>query len=208
MLNYDTRWPRRMRTQQDVPSDPSSEPTGNIGNWSPVGRRWNSCAGPIVMCMVERERYTPTRAELESMAGHASYELEQLRLAIDTLGMFDGSDRRGWLIAQAGLIHARNLIEFLFYPSLAPRPHQSATARAVWYTDTWSPYRRRAEFEAQIGTGIEEIKGRIDRRVCHLSVDRDHTPLVPFWEIGPAVDLVWRAMHANLRHEWRDRFPL
>ena len=153
--------------------------------------------------------FTPTAEDREAMVEDIGYEIQQLRRAMAAAASYDPDDPTGWLIAEAGLIHARCLMEFLFLPSHLPREGQQATARAAWYTRSrdWSPAIRRREFERQLEVSVSEVKRRIDRRVCHLALDRSSTERAHLTEIGPAVDTMWRSMHANLLPEWQDRFP-
>lgn len=141
------------------------------------------------------------------MIEHISYERVQLGQAMEAVTQLSPDDWTAWHISEAGLIHARNLIEFLFLPSHEPRAGQSPTARAVWYTKGWSPYARRSEFEQQLGARVDDVKRSIDRRVCHLALDRDEVSAVDLATVGEAVIIMWRSMQAKLAPEWKNRFP-
>jgi hypothetical protein len=99
-------------------------------------------------------------------------------------------------------------MEFLFYPSTVSQSG-GQDARATWYTTrAWRLRERKQEFEAHAGNSMSEIKRRIDRKICHLAVDRAVTEVPHLIPIGGAVNIMWRTFHANLEPEWKGRFPL
>lgn len=151
--------------------------------------------------------YNPTDDDRE-MLDDIAYELNHMRLAQSAGAEIGWDDPRSWLLLEAGLIHARVLMEFMFYPSLAPKDGWVPLARATWYTTrAWRPTERRVEFEHRIGKSVKEVKLTIDRRICHLAVDR-HTHDVPnLGTIIEGIDYMWDLMRAHLRPEWKDRFP-
>ncbi|WP_336644625.1 hypothetical protein [Microbacterium sp. USHLN186] len=157
--------------------------------------------------MPKPEYYIPTDEDMD-MVGDISYELEQMRLAQTAGAELGWDDPRSWLLAEAGLIHARALMEFLFYPSLQPRERQTALSRATWYTTrAWRPSERRLEFESRIGMSVTDVKASIDLRICHLSVNRHDVATPNLGRVLEALEYMWELMRAHLRPEWKERFP-
>lgn len=153
------------------------------------------------------EYYEPTDEDRE-MLEDITYELEQMRLAQSAGAQLGWDDPRSWLLAEAGFIHARALMEFLFYSSFEARENQSVLARATWYTTrAWRPAERRVEFENRIGRSVHDAKKSIDLRICHLAVNRRDIASPDLEQVVEGLNYMWELMRAHLRVEWKDRFP-
>lgn len=156
---------------------------------------------------MEDKYFDPTDEQREHMLGHIDWELRQMRTAVEATADGNWNDPRSSLIAEAGLIHARCLIEFLFEASKAPRERHVPLARASWYTGRgWVPVARRREFDQRYGR-VSALKTSIDRRICHLALDRDEQTPPHLYVAAEGVEFMWTLMHANLRPEWRGRMP-
>ena len=151
--------------------------------------------------------YEPSDDERE-MLDDIAYELNQMRLAQAAGAEIGWGDPRAWLLSEAGLTHARVLMEFLFYPSWPPKEGWVPLARATWYTTrAWRPTERRAEFEHRIGRSVSDVKVAMDRRIFHLAVNRSEYEAPNLGSVVEGLDFMWDLMRAHLRPEWKDRFP-
>ncbi|RLP74761.1 hypothetical protein D9V32_12030 [Mycetocola tolaasinivorans] len=126
----------------------------------------------------------------------------------------DDSDPKSWLISEAGYVHARNLIEFLFFYSNGPTPEEIERGikpgpRAIWYSDnrSWGIRSRKRDFEVLLGgLDVKTIKTRIDRRVLHVALDRDEIPRIDFFELIDALKTSWGFFTQGLEAPWKAKF--
>lgn len=147
------------------------------------------------------------REVLERMAEDVAYELEQLRRAARLLreGPLAPDEKQNWLISEAGLTHARCLMEFLFQREAAEQPE---AVKATWYSPEWEPYEQRWMFSRHFGgTPYSELAMRVNVRILHISTRRRHVERAHLDAYAEAIDHVWTEFHAVLPKPWSNILP-
>lgn len=158
-----------------------------------------------VGCALTNGLYIATDEDCRDVIEDVQYELDQLRTAVRLSGGERPEDESS-LFVEAGLVHARNLIEFLCSEStLEQRPSVSQSARAVWFRKEreWKVYARQRQFEEQAGLKVKDINRRLNRRVFHIALDRAQAGRLDLGRIAGAIDVLWSAFLHDLDLQWR-----
>ena len=144
--------------------------------------------------------------ELDGLTAHANYEIQQMRRARELVEHeLDPDDPHSWLVSEAGLVHARNLLEF-FRTSAEQRDRLKFKANDVVAADygRWN-WRRTRDLLMAFGTP-DDLSERINGRVMHLGRERNEREPVAFVELARALDVVWVEFRKTVDQRWRDQF--
>lgn len=146
-----------------------------------------------------------TDDELKELVGHILYELEQLRRAAAAVGVEREAQEISWLIEEAGLVHARNLLNFFTTSKRYRDSNRPDDVIAADYTPDWEP-RRTPTILTMCNVDPRAFRAGLNGRVMHLGRTRINSAPLDLGLAASAIDALCRRFHDSLDGNWKRLF--